>query len=133
MNKKVTTISITILLIAASMYLWKRYSKKEFFDPNKLNEPLKSYYFKLQEKGYNPKTNPTTHKNPFVTFSIGEADTKKVITVNNIGLVLIYENNKSFEPIKYNGEDFTKNGQIVSDKSDLFEGILEIIENKYYS
>lgn len=132
MNKSVKTISITIALIGLGLYLLKKYKADKFLDPNQLQEPLKSYYAKLKEKGYNPKTNPTSHQSPFVTFSIGEGENKITVTVNSLNLVLIYADNKSYTPIKFGDEGFTIYNQILSDKDDLFDGVLEIVENKSY-
>jgi hypothetical protein len=132
MNKKVTTISITVALIGLALYLFKKYKGVKSLDPSKLQEPLKSFYDKLKEKGYNPQTNPITHKNPFVSFSIGEGADKVQVSVNSLNFVLIYANNKTYPPIKYSGEEFTLRNKIVSDKSNLFDGVLEIIENKSY-
>ena len=132
MNKSVKTISITIGLIGLGLYLWKKYKTDKFFDPNQLQEPLKSFYAKLKEKGYNPKTNPISHPSPFVTFVIGEGENKITVTVNSLNLVLIYAENKSYRPIKFGEEGFTIYNKIVSDKADLFDGVLEIVENKSY-
>jgi hypothetical protein len=132
MNKSIKTISITVALIGLGLYLWKKYKTDNFFDPNKLQEPLKSFYFKLKEKGYNPQTNPSSHPNPFVTFSIGEGENKVKVTANSINLLLIYADNKAYTPIKFGEEGFTISNKILSDKTDLFDGTLEIIENKSY-
>lgn len=131
MNSNVKTISLTAL-VCLGLYLWKKYKTNRFFDPTKLQEPLKSFYVKLKEKGYNPQTNPTSHPNPFVTFTIGEGDSKVKITVNSVNLVLINADNKSYTPIKFSAEGFTVYNKILSDKTDLFDGVLEIIENKSY-
>lgn len=132
MNKKIATISITVALIGLGLYFWKKYRGEKNLDPNKLQEPLKSFYNKLKEKGYNPQTNPLTHKNPFVSFNIGEGDEKVQVSVNSLNYVLIYANNKSYAPIKYSGQDFTIGNKILSEKADLFDGVLEIVENKNY-
>jgi hypothetical protein len=132
MNKKLTTILIVVSFIGLGFYFWGKYRGEKNLDPNKLQEPLKSFYFKLKEKEYNPKTNPLTHPNAFVTFSIGKGNDEIQVSVNHLNMVLVYANNKSYTPIKYSGEDFTVNNKILSDKSDLFDGVLEIIENKSY-
>lgn len=132
MNKSLKTISITLALFGLGLYLWKKYKPNSFFDPNKLQEPLKSFYFKLKEKGYNPQTNPTSHPSPFVTFSIGEGDNKVKVSVNSINLVIIYADKKSYTPIKFDEQGFTLHNKILSEKTDLFDGVLEIIENKSY-
>jgi hypothetical protein len=132
MNKKIATISITVALIGLGFYLLNKYRGEKNLDPNELQEPLKSFYNKLKEKGYNPQTNPLTHKNPFVSFSIGEGDGKVQVSVNSLNFVLVFANNKSYRPIKFSGEDFVIGNKIVSEKTDLFDGVLEIIENKSY-
>ena len=131
MNSNVKTISLTVL-VCLGLYLWKKYKTNRFFDPNKLQEPLKSFYFKLKAKGYEPKTNPIGHQSPFVTFSIVEGDEKIKVVVNSANILLIYADNKAYNPIKFGEEGFTIYDKIVSDKKDLFEGVLEIVENKNY-
>lgn len=132
MNKSLKTISITVALLGLGLYLWKKYKSNGLFDPKKLQEPLKSFYDKLKEKGYSPQTNPTSHPNPFVTFSIGEGENKVKVTVNSLNMLLIFADNKSYTPIKFGEEGFTVYNKILSDKTDLFDGVLEIIENKSY-
>ena len=132
MNKKAITISITVALISFGLYLWNRKRAEQFFDPDKLDEPLKSYYFKLKEKGYKPKTNPITHPKPFVTFEITDNGKKSVVTVNSLSQLLITEDGVMAKPIIYNGDEFIVNDKTVSGNKDLFEGVLEILENKSY-
>jgi len=101
-------------------------------DPNNLEEPLKSFYLKLQEKGYKPTTNQLSERNSSVTFYLDQGKDKIKVTVNSLNLVLIENNNKSYSPIKYSKEGFTINKRVLSENKDLFEGVLEIIENMNY-
>lgn len=132
MNKNVLGASITLTIIAFIIYCSRKNKANKKLNPYDLPEPLKSFYQKLNEKGYNPQTNPLTHKNPFVSFTLLDGEDKIVVTVNYLNLVLINVNNKIYQPIKFTGKDFTINNQIVSESSDLLEGVLEILENKNY-
>ena len=133
MNKKAATITITLALIGLGLYLWNKKRAAQFFPPEQLEEPLKSYYFKLKEKGYNPKTNPITHPKPFVTFEIDENGTKTVVVVNSLSQLLITENGKMMKPIVYNGKEFLVSNKTISDNKDLFDGVLEIVMNRNYT
>lgn len=132
MNNSLKTISITIALIGLGLYLWNRYRSNRFLNPSKLQEPLKSFYDNLKKKGYKPQTNPLSYRVPFVTFSIGEGDSKVKVTANSANSIWIFSENQLYAPIKFDKEGFKINGKILSDKTDLFEGVLEIIENKSY-
>lgn len=132
MNKKAASIVITIALIGLGLYVWNKKRAAQSFPPEQLEEPLKSYYFKLKEKGYKPRTNPLTHPKPFVAFEITENGKKTTATVNSMMQLLISEDGKMMKPISYNGDEFIINNKTVSDNKDLFEGVLEIITNKNY-
>lgn len=133
MNKKAATISITLALIGLGLYLWNKKRAAQFLSPDQLEEPLKSYYFKLKEKGYKPKTNPITHPKPFVYFEIEENGKKTSVVVNAMSQLLITEDGQMMKPISYNGNEFVINNKTVSDNKDLFDGVLEIITNKNYT
>jgi len=132
MNKNMVGLTITIAVIGLSFYLLKKKRSNKQLNPQDLVEPLKSLYYTLKEKGYNPRTSLASRKNAYVAFDMGEIDNKIQIVVNSFGLVLIEDQKKAYKPIKYSGRDFTINDKIVSDKKNLFEGVLEILENKSY-
>lgn len=132
MNRTLTIISITILAIGLGLHLNYLHKASKMADPNNLEEPLKSFYLKLQEKGYKPTTNPLSERNSSVTFYLDQGKDKIKVTVNSLNLVLIENNNKSYSPIKYSKEGFTINKRVLSENTDLFEGVLEIIENMNY-
>lgn len=133
--KKMNTFSIitSLSLVLVVMYAFKKSENNYYLDPSKLVEPLKSYYHKLQDKGYNPQTNPKSHSLPFVSFTIKNDEGKDLtITANSVNLILFNELGKSYLPIKKTDDGFIRLNKFVSDKKDLFEGVLEIVENKSY-
>lgn len=135
MNSKVKITIILLTIVGLGLYLFKKRSTGKLLDPNKLNEPLKSFYFQLKEKGYEPKTNPQSLTNQFVTFTINEGEEKLIVTVNSLNFLLIYDKADSSNAhiIKYTGDNFVIGDEIVSDESDLMSGVLEIVENKSYT
>ena len=128
-NKKI----LLLLGIAATFFVFAALTKKtsapEKSSPESLPEELKKAFDILSEKGYKPETNPTTHKNSFVSFKTLEGEQ---VVINKNLLITIYFEGKQFPAIQYMDSMFIQSGEVISDDPNLVDGVLQIIQNQDY-
>jgi hypothetical protein len=128
-NKKL----LLLLGVAATFFVFAALTNKksvvEKSSPESLPEDLKKAFDILNEKGYKPETNPTTHKKSFVSFKTPEGEQ---VVINKNLLITIYFEGNQFPAIQYMDGMFIQNGAVISDDPNVVDGILQIIQNQDY-